>query len=342
MHASNCNASTLACVSLEVDVNTFCNEKYEMCPSAISRRLRQYCVCASIDRNHTHYMSLKTIYQTNEKYLNELQQQNNVLNLSADTHNKLTDYLRIKRTVISRLIVMAEKELECSIWYRMLAKHCMYVCMYAYDNFRLSVTYLKHSSSDSKFQYSPQLNLWNGLKSEIIRSKSLHKQTHSSSICICNRMSTSSNVIAATRKLFEQNSESVDLSNGHKRQVSVSLVSSHKKAKGKGNTFQRPPFWFGYHTLNAIACNNNEPLEPTHSVSQLVKLGMAHSEALEHLEAVPSFPYIPQEAWPSKRIDGKEGGHFNLTQVPFDVEVDEGGFALDYQIAITFELGEKP
>ena len=118
-------------------------------------------------------------------------------------------------------------------------------------------------------------------------------------------------------------------------------MSSHKKAKGKGNTFQRPPFWLGYHTLNAIACNNKEPLERTHSVSELVKLGMAHNEALEHLEAVPSFPYIPQEAWPSQRIDGKEGGHFNLTQVPFDVEVDEGGFALDYQIAIPFELCER-
>ena len=40
-------------------------------------------------------------------------------------------------------------------------------------------------------------------------------------------------------------------------------------------------------------------------------------------------------------IDGKEGGHFNLTQVPFDVEIDEGGFALDYQIAITLELVER-
>jgi hypothetical protein len=107
-------------------------------------------------------------------------------------------------------------------------------------------------------------------------------------------------------------------------------VSSQKKAKGKEIMPQRPPFWLGYHALNAIACENGEPLEPTLSVSELVKFGMVHDEALEHLEAVPSFPYIPQEAWPSKRIDGKEGGHFNLTQVPFDVEVDEGGFALDY------------
>jgi hypothetical protein len=68
---------------------------------------------------------------------------------------------------------------------------------------------------------------------------------------------------------------------------------------------------------------------------------MEHNEALEHLEAVPSFPYIPQEVWLLKRVDRKEGGHFILTHVPFDVEVDGGGFALDYQIAITFEINER-
>ena len=37
-------------------------------------------------------------------------------------------------------------------------------------------------------------------------------------------------------------------------------------------------------------------------------------------------------------MDGIEGQHFNLTQIPFDVEVDEHGFALYYQIAISFEI----
>ena len=38
-------------------------------------------------------------------------------------------------------------------------------------------------------------------------------------------------------------------------------------------------------------------------------------------------------------MNGIEGQHFNLTQIPFDVDVDEHGFALDYQIAISFEIG---
>ena len=53
----------------------------------------------------------------------------------------------------------------------------------------------------------------------------------------------------------------------------------------------------------------------------------------------PFIPFAIQEEWPSKRMDGIEGQHFNLTQIPFDVDVDEHGFSLDYQIAISFEIG---
>ena len=155
-------------------------------------------------------------------------------------------------------------------------------------------------------------------------------------------MSTSLNVAATIRKLFEQNVDNIHtLSNGQKHQVSAMVVSSQKKAKDKRVKSQRPTFWLGYHTLNTIACENGEPVESTLSVSELVKAGMKHDEALEHLVAISSFPYVPQEAWPSKKTDGKEGGHFNLIQVPFDIEIDEGGFALNYQVAITFELCDQ-
>ena len=160
-------------------------------------------------------------------------------------------------------------------------------------------------------QDNPQLNLWNGFEIGVINfALSPQQLCHLFKHCTCNRMSTSANVVATTRKLFEQKSDNMDIIlNGQKWQVGVMIVSSQEKAKGKEIIPQRPPFWLGYHALNAIACENGEPLEPILSVSELVKIGMEHDEALEHLEAVPSFPYIPQEAWPSKRIDGKEGGH---------------------------------
>jgi hypothetical protein len=108
-------------------------------------------------------------------------------------------------------------------------------------------------------------------------------------------------------------------------------VFSQKKIKGKKNIFQCSlTFWLGYQALNAKACENGEPLERTFPVSELVKLGMIHDEILEHLDAVLFFPHILQETWFSKRINGKDCGHFNLIQVPFDVEVNEGGFVLDY------------
>lgn len=90
-------------------------------------------------------------------------------------------------------------------------------------------------------------------------------------------MSTSSNVAATTRKLFEQNVDSIDtLSNGQKRQVSAMVVTSQKKAKRKGLTSQTPFFWLGYRTLNTIAYENGESIEPTLSVSELVKFSMTH------------------------------------------------------------------
>ena len=33
--------------------------------------------------------------------------------------------------------------------------------------------------------------------------------------------------------------------------------------------------------------------------------------------------------------------HFNLTQIPLDVEVDDHGFALDYHVSIHFKLEGK-
>ena len=72
-----------------------------------------------------------------------------------------------------------------------------------------------------------------------------------------------------------------------------------------------------------------------------MKSGMDHVEAKETLNSTPSFPWVIQQEWPYKREDGVVGQHFNLTQIPFDVEVDDQGFAYDYHIAIHFEIEEN-
>jgi hypothetical protein len=214
------------------------------------------------------------------------------------------------------------------------------------SNSKLYVKQPKHFFPITTIQVGPQLNLWNGYGIGLTRNmdlvKLLQKLDNSFVHCICNRMTTSTNAAATPRKLFDQNIDMVDiLANGQKRQVRAMIVFSQKKTKDKDIISQRPFFWLGFHAMNAIACENGEALEPTYSVSELVKFGIQHDEALEHLEAVPSFPYVPQEAWPSKMMDGIGGGHFNITQVPFDVEIDAGGFFLDYQIVVTFELCDR-
>ena len=119
------------------------------------------------------------------------------------------------------------------------------------------------------------------------------------------------------------------------------VTISQKKAKGK-LIFEskRPPFWLGFQAMNWTNRAKDYPVDSMELTSELIKRGMEIEEATECQQAIPSFLFVIQEEWPSKREDGIERQHFNLIQIPFDVEVDEHGFTLDYQIAISFEIGD--
>ena len=118
------------------------------------------------------------------------------------------------------------------------------------------------------------------------------------------------------------------------------VTISQKKAKGKLVTEPKcPPFWLRFQAMNWMNRTKDYPTDSMELISELIRKGMEIDEATECQQATPSFPFVIQEESPSKRMDGIEGQHFNLTQIPFDVEVDEYGFALDYQIAISFEIG---
>ena len=119
------------------------------------------------------------------------------------------------------------------------------------------------------------------------------------------------------------------------------VTISQKKAKGKMVVEpKRPPFWLGFQAMNWTNRSKDYPIDKMELISELIRKGMEIDEATECQQTTPSFPFVIQEEWPSIRGDGIEGQHFNLTQIPFDVEVDENGFALDYQIAIAFEIGD--
>ena len=100
-------------------------------------------------------------------------------------------------------------------------------------------------------------------------------------------------------------------------------------------------FWLGFQTLNTIAKNNGSSKVPLISIEDLVKRGLTQKESAETFEALPSFSFVFQKEWPSVRPDGVRGNHFNITQLPSEVDVDVDGFCLDYQVSIHFKIGDQ-
>jgi hypothetical protein len=128
----------------------------------------------------------------------------------------------------------------------------------------------------------------------------------------------------------------------HKKKTTSALVTiTQKKTKSKKNLGVKSlSLWLDFQALNHINKKKDLPLECIESTLDLMKKIIDFDEAKEMQKSHPSFPYVPQMEWPSKRDDGIEGQHFNLTQLPFDMEVDENGYSYDYQIAVNFELNE--
>jgi hypothetical protein len=70
----------------------------------------------------------------------------------------------------------------------------------------------------------------------------------------------------------------------------------------------------------------------------MMRKGYRENEAAKAYTAKVSFPRIPQQKWPSSRVDGRSGHHHHLTQVPSDIEVNtHTGFALIYHILLNFK-----
>lgn len=56
-----------------------------------------------------------------------------------------------------------------------------------------------------------------------------------------------------------------------------------------------------------------------------------------------SFPRVQQKFWPTTRPDGIEGQYINITQLPFDIEVNpKTSLSLDYHILLHFEKPTIP
>ena len=122
-------------------------------------------------------------------------------------------------------------------------------------------------------------------------------------------------------------------SSSQKRPTMAQVTISQKKAKGKLVIEpKRPPFCLGFQTMNWTNRTKDYPVDSMELISELIRKGMEIDEATKYQQTTPSFPFVIQEEWPSKGVDGIEGQYFNLTQIPFDVEVDQNGFAFSFEI----------
>ena len=209
----------------------------------------------------------------------------------------------------------------------------------------------KHSFSTTQYYRGPPIKWWEDMGCETQRSNvSLNTLEHLAHIALKNySKNLLYDVFYRFTKMAETSStknmdvcvveENEIINTSQKRTTSALVTIIQKKAKSKRSLgFNGLSLWLGFPALNHINKQKELPLESIETTRELLKKGIDFDEAKEMQSALPSFPYVPQIEWPSKREDGIEGQHFNLTQLPFDVEVDENGYSLDYQISIHFEL----
>ena len=102
-----------------------------------------------------------------------------------------------------------------------------------------------------------------------------------------------------------------------KKSTTALVTITQKKTKSKKSLEANGlSLWLGFQALNLINKQKELPLESVDTMRELMKKRIDFDEAKKMQSAQPSFPYVPQFKWPSKREDGIENQHFNLIQLP--------------------------
>ena len=117
-----------------------------------------------------------------------------------------------------------------------------------------------------------------------------------------------------------------------------SKASSSEKISKPINKEKASPiqqFWLGFEAMEKLAIEEDTVLCFNQNNG---KKGRSEKEAMELTTSVYSYPHVGQALFPINRPDGIEGQHFNVTQLPFEVETDPiTGLSYDYQVAIYFQ-----
>ena len=115
--------------------------------------------------------------------------------------------------------------------------------------------------------------------------------------------------------------------------------SKHELAVSLSQDTPQPNFWFGFPIMELLAQEEGcDPIPQLSTIADLVTMGLPKAKAEELTTAKMSYPRALQKLWPSLREDGIEGQHVNITQLPFDVDLNhETGLSWDYHISLHFE-----
>ena len=179
-------------------------------------------------------------------------------------------------------------------------------------------------------QQSPLIHKWNGMWS---RCKRKTQKSHNKNLLDVCRMT-----YARSLEKSLDGVQDMEVTQTKKRTSTSTCVAIIDKTKNRSTNQEKTlPLWLGFKARNALNASKGLAKVSHKSVSELVKMGMYESEALECQDCIPAYPYVPQELWPNKNALGKQNYHH--TQIPSDIEVSDG-FAMDYHVALFFDLDE--
>ena len=121
----------------------------------------------------------------------------------------------------------------------------------------------------------------------------------------------------------------VDTMATNKRSKPIGEKNTQKKSKQDIAIFLfrnpiQPEFWFGFQVVEQLAKEEGRAsLSIDMPLIDLVAMGYLQQEARELQTSYISYPRVPQKLWPTSRTDGIVGQHVNVTQLSFDVEINQ-------------------
>jgi hypothetical protein len=128
---------------------------------------------------------------------------------------------------------------------------------------------------------------------------------------------------------------------GTKRSGANKSTSAEKKNKSAPKETPTPPkhYWLGFEMMEKLTIEEGAtPISTLTPIQSLIKSGFSEKEAKKFQKAIISYPHVEQTCFPLHRPDGIAGQHFNITQLPFEIETDpDTGLSQDYHVTIYFQ-----